>query len=155
MRERFHSIIASRVPDLWIESLVYSVLIMEDFNRPALSRWVERYVLFPFKLASTLGPMQVSTDRPLSDHQSVELGTTKIVSLYPEAAREHARTYLNIRADEAVENTPRPLSPHDRYFVARLVAVKYNPDGPYADEVQSLYESLIRRFYPTLLEAGH
>ena len=76
----YGNIIAEAEPDRLAEALIYTTLIYENFNRPRLVRVVEHFV-FPW-MSKTLGPMQIATDRRLSDTDSVRLGVQKILNSY-------------------------------------------------------------------------
>lgn len=149
-RARYQDTIASEVSNGWVEALVYAILIFEDFNRPAVARLIENYVLFPLGLATTLGPMQVVADRRISDLDGVRLGARRVAALYPETEAEILKANAEATGTTAPEHYARWL----REAVARQVAVKYNPDGKYADEVRGLYEALLNRYYMALWKRG-
>lgn len=143
-RRKYGAIIQAEATDPWVEALAYAILVFEDFNRPAVARLFESYLLFPLGLARTLGPMQVAVDRRVSDAEGVRLGVQRIVSLYPaveESIRKRYAEYINKEGD---------VSGYVRSRIGRHVAVQYNPDGKYADEVCGLYETILERYYPTL-----
>ena len=143
-REKFGDIIAEVLPLPSGEALAYAILIYEDFNRPLLYRILEDYALFPLGLARTLGPMQVCVDHRVSAKEGVYLGAKHVADLYPVAEQkvlaQHAK-YFQDHPDQVASSWMRVA-------IAREVAVGYNPDGKYADEVVSLYESILQRFFP-------
>jgi len=65
-----------------LESIVYAIIIYEDFNRPKIARQIENIEFRITKKSHTLGVMQVSSDKLLSDLESVRLGTEKVVRAY-------------------------------------------------------------------------
>jgi hypothetical protein len=148
-RTKYHDVIAAEVPNEWVEALVYAILIFEDFNRPPFARLLENRVFFPLGLASTLGPMQVASDRRLSNEEGVRLGARKVAALYPEAEQAEAESLReHFKAQEQSSNGELPG--WVRELIGRRVAVKYNPDGRYADEVRSIYSVILQRYYRPL-----
>ena len=109
------------------ESLIYSVLIYENFNRPQVYRLVEN-LLFFFGLAKTLGVMQVTTEDFINDRESVVLGSKKIVSDF-NAIKDH------------------PEQRYGYWPVRRLVLKSYNPDDDYISEVARIDDELKKLFY--------
>lgn len=65
----FGPIIRSQSNDLMIEIAIFSILILEDYNRPKFVRSFEN--LFPN--ARTKGIMQLSSDREISDEESISI----------------------------------------------------------------------------------
>lgn len=64
-------------------SLIYAIMIYEDYNRPFAFRIVEYIVKFIcFKKEMTLGVMQVKTKKLISSKTSVRLGVEKIINAY-------------------------------------------------------------------------
>lgn len=64
-------------------SLIYAIMIYEDYNRPFAFRVVEYIAkLICFKKEMTLGVMQVKTKKLISCKTSVELGVNKIINAY-------------------------------------------------------------------------
>lgn len=113
------------------EALIYAVLIVETFNRPKLYRLMEN-VLFYFGLARTLGVMQVTTERYITDEESVRLGAEKIV-------KDHLKAELKVEARRFAGGS---------WAVRREVLEMYNPDGEYIREVDGLYDEIVNNFYP-------
>lgn len=135
-RHRYDSIISDMTSDRWIHALIYATMIYEDFNRPLLTRMIESSVLFPLGLAKSLGPMQVKTDRLISDEESVRLGSDILIAAYTEARRSRPE-----------------WSPSPSWIVghAQMAAVKYNPDHSYSMEVGSIFDRIVHRFYNDLV----
>lgn len=116
------------------QCLIYTILLYEAFNRPKLYRWIEN-VLFRAGLAKTLGVMQVTTDRLISDEESVRLGAKKIVD-------DHLRAQIIIKEK-------KPYYGSRSYWSIRSeVIALYNKDNDYVREVNGLYEVMVELFYP-------
>lgn len=113
------------------EILIFAVLIYEAFNRPKLYRIIEN-ALFHAGLAKTLGVMQVTTDVPITDEESVRLGARKIVN-------DHQAALFKLETDQE-----KPYSWATRKAILSL----YNPDENYIKEVEGIYEQLIELFWP-------
>lgn len=141
-KERFHSIIKVESVDTLSESLIYAILLYENFNRPKLIRMVER-ITFPH-IAKSLGPMQVKTETSLSDFDSVRQGSARVVESYLKA--------LKIGQEKAAlrEANFNPFmdSSHMR-FLGYKVASDYNKDDSYVDGVTEMHEQLIENIYST------
>lgn len=65
----------------------YSIMITEDINRPPFVRLLER-VLFFTKRVSTSGIMQVKSNRPLSDLESIKLAQKIILDSFRKHSKE-------------------------------------------------------------------
>lgn len=66
-----------------VVSLIYAIMIYEDYNRPFAFRIIEYIVkIILFKKEMTLGVMQVKTKKIISSETSVKLGVEKIISAY-------------------------------------------------------------------------
>lgn len=74
--------------------VIISILIFENFNRPRIIRFLERIWVRFSKAKVTQGIMQIASDKPLSDLDSVRLGTKYLFSKYSEFLKEEAKYYL-------------------------------------------------------------
>ena len=140
-RLQYQQEIEKLVPDRLAESIVYSILIYENFNRPPLIRAVER-VLFPFLPRKTLGLMQVVTDRRISDIESLGLGARRISNAYTEACSEGERR----EELKGAKFDPRQNENH-RGFLVSKVAAAYNKDDSYVSEIRELHQIIVQEFY--------
>jgi hypothetical protein len=103
--------------DPLLELTVYSVLIYEDYCRPRPMRIVERLLR-----RKTTGVMQVGSNRPLGDRESVEIGN-QILS--------------NAWATHSHEEWPSDQ--------VRRSILMYNRDSDYADRVLEVMEIIAKR----------
>jgi len=140
---RYHDLISAIAPDRLAESIIYSVLIYENFNRPPVARALERLV-FPW-VSKSLGPMQVATQRRISDDESVKLGAGRLVDAYHQAlaAGEEKAKEKKVTFDPGKNH-------HHRLFIVSRVAAAYNKDDGYVSEVRELQQAIAREFYPEL-----
>lgn len=99
-----------------IVSLIYSIMIYEDYNRPKTMRTAERIAKKTFfrSRKMSLGIMQVQTDQPISDKDSIQL---------------------------AIERIIMPFLNHEFNPVTCAIS-QYNPSGEYVMEVNAIYSIL-------------
>jgi hypothetical protein len=141
----YGSVVRKHTSNCKLEALVFAVMILEAFNRPKLYRLIER-ALFPIGGAKSLGIMQTKAEENISDLESVDLGTAKIVSDHAEALAE-----LKI---SPVEDKMRGMMGPERFAdhlenrVIHQTLVKYNYSGDYAREIEELHGIILREFYP-------
>lgn len=114
-----------------LEAITYAILIYEDFNRPKLARVIEDIKFRITKKPHTLGVMQVSSTKLLTDTESVILGTTKIVDAY--------KIYLQ-----------KPTEENQDYYewsVMSQIIGDYNTGTSYGYEVTELAQTIKEEFY--------
>lgn len=114
-----------------LEAITYAILIYEDFNRPKLARVIENIKFRLTKKTHTLGVMQVSTNKLLTDNESVILGTTKIVGAY--------KLHLQKVGEENEE--------YYEWSVMRQIIEDYNTGSSYGYEVADLAQTIREEFY--------
>lgn len=114
-----------------LESIVYAVLIYEDFNRPKIVRQVENFKFRLTKKPHTLGVMQVKSDKLISDLESIKLGTEKIVNAY--------KKYLN--------NPTETDSTYFEWYAKNFIINDYNVGTSYNGEVNDLADIIKETFY--------
>ncbi|WP_354579398.1 hypothetical protein [Hymenobacter sp. UYP22] len=147
-KEQYHDIISSSNPSPILESLIYSVLMYENFNRPPLIRFFERKV-FP-RYSKTLGIMQVKTKKNINDRESVVLGSNKIIRSY------NKQLPISIEKEkESIENPENHksligINLRASYGVIIEALKDYNKDDNYIQGVMELQEILVKKFYPNV-----
>lgn len=114
-----------------LESIVYAIIIYEDFNRPKIARQVENLKFKLTKKPHTLGVMQVRSDKLISDLESVKLGTEKIVNAY--------KKYL--------ENPTESSSDYFDWYAKNYIINDYNVGTSYNGEVNELADIIKNTFY--------
>ena len=137
LRARYREVVEPRVPNPFVESVVYSIMIYENFQRPPAFQALER-AAFP-RFSKSLGPMQVQTESMISNKESVRLGTEKIVAAYEKAVAENAREGFDPARDDYRRNS-----------IVYDIANDYNPDYSYTEAVSALNHRVIERFYPDI-----
>lgn len=114
-----------------LESIVYAIIIYEDFNRPKIARKVENLKFSLTKKPHTLGVMQVRSDRIISDIESVRLGTEKVVNAY--------KKYLKNSIEDSKDNFD--------YYAQKYIISDYNVGTSYNYEVNELANIIQNTFY--------
>ncbi|MBQ7410430.1 MAG: hypothetical protein IJW20_03500 [Clostridia bacterium] len=108
--------------DKEIINLVFAIMIYENFNRPWFVRCFENLKCLIFRKA-TLGIMQVTTSKLISDVESIELGINKIKENY-------------------LVNKNKDFKELYRCDVIDQTIFDYNHSYNYVDEVKSIYDVL-------------
>jgi hypothetical protein len=114
-----------------LESIVYAIIIYEDFNRPKIARQVENLKFKLTKKPHTLGVMQVRSDKLISDFESVKLGAEKIVNAY--------KNYL--------KNPSENSSDYFDWYAKNYIISDYNVGASYNREVNELADIIKNIFY--------
>lgn len=104
-----------------IIKIIISIMIVEDFNRPSVIRAIERKIPF---LCKTTGIMQVKSENPLSDKESIIIGSKLI--------KKYCNEILNgkLWCDIC------------EYSFVKDVAIRYNHSNEYADMVYEAYSHI-------------
>lgn len=139
-KHQYRNVISEITQDRLVESIIYSILVYEDFNRPSAARIFE-HLLFPWK-SKTLGPMQIDTERRISDIESVRLGAQRVITGYQDALKTGAEK----AKAKGKEFDPTTNQSHRLYVILR-VAAAYNKDDTYATEIENVHAILSKEFY--------
>lgn len=114
-----------------LESVVYAILIYEDFNRPKIVRFIENIKHRFSKKSHTLGVMQVRSNVLISDKESVILGTTKILNSYKKYIEENSKDVEEI---------------YECIVISSIIS-DYNVGSDYLCEVNDLSYQIRNLFY--------
>jgi len=134
-KKKYDHIIKGYFDNEFYEALTYSIMICEDFNRPKIVRWIEYARFFLTKRKHTLGIMQITTDKYISNADSVKLAVRKI----------------------AADNNRIISSSKEGYYnswvmgLVMRIAQEYNGGAKYSSEVESIYEYISGRYYQNIL----
>lgn len=128
---KYGDLIKSLTNNEILESIVYAVLIYEDFNRPKIARYIEEIRFRITKKPHTLGVMQVKSDKLISDTESVKLGTLKLITTYKQILESALQTNEQLY----------------EYDVRQSIITDYNFDYNYYSEVDDLSEIIKKTFY--------
>ena len=139
-KHQYHNVISGITQDRLVESIIYSILVYEGFNRPGAARIFE-HLLFPWK-SKSLGPMQINTEHRISDIESVRLGAQRVIAGYQDALKT---------GDEKAKSKSKEFDPttnqSHRLYVILRVAAAYNKDDTYATEIENVHAILSKEFY--------
>lgn len=132
-KEKYHQTITNLIGNnQFLEIIVYSILIYEDFNRPKLVRYVENLRFKITKKEHSLGVMQIKTKTLISDKESVELGVKKILRAYDAYLQKHS---LN-KIDEDKE-----------WSASDYIIMDYNNSDEYYQDIDELKYLIKEHFY--------
>lgn len=118
LSRKYGKIVNSVTNDNFIKLVVYSIMILEDFNRGPLKRICE-YIVFPIKKEATLGIMQVKTNKYISSKTSIQKAVELIQQLQNES-----------NDIEELES------------IVYQIAINYNKDDRYAENVTFIFQKL-------------
>lgn len=137
--EHFGSLVNEQFSLDFYKAVVYSIMVYEDFNRPALARFVERTWFHYSHKKHTYGIMQVTSTKPLSDEESLIASCEKI-----KADSMGILIELDYFEDDSIF-----LS-----YVAHRVFGMYNSgDVEYSNQVDQVFSNIISAFYPSMPES--
>lgn len=109
--------------------LLYAIMIVENYNRPAIVRLIENVKFRITHKRMTLGIMQVMTDEMIDDKESIIRAAKKIAKLRKDYIKEAKEEELGILGT---------LCGYISY-----IAGQYNGgDRQYQDEVKSIFETI-------------
>jgi hypothetical protein len=131
LKNKFGEVIQDITKNQILEALTYSIIIYEDFNRPRVIRVLENISFKITKKPHTLGIMQVLSSKLLTDHESVLLGTKKVVKAYSAYVKE-------------VKNNQTYYS---EYLAFDFIVSKYNGGESYNHEIYRLFSTIKETFF--------
>lgn len=131
-----------------LEPLVYAIMIYENFNRPLVARAIE-HLFFSFGKSKTLGIMQVTTDRRISDEESLEMAIDKLNHDYEASRVEEEANSAKWRNHMSEEEVQKMLT----QSTLRSTTRKYNPSDNYVREVMDVHYLIVKKYYSDLSES--
>jgi hypothetical protein len=99
--------------------IIYSILIFENFNRPRIIRWFERIWVNIIKKNTTQGIMQVSSDKPISDNDSINSGAKALFDRYSELIRKEQ--FYNLYSRTIKKHCPDKKYIRQVLFIAKSI----------------------------------
>ena len=130
-KRKYDDIIKSILKNEFLETIAYSIIIYEDFNRPKVVRYFERVKQLITRKPHTLGVMQVQSKELISDFQSVKLGCEKIL--------ESHKKY--------VKKSKKKNEEYKSWLALIVIVANYNGGSRYQEEVRMLQSELEEKFY--------
>ena len=85
-------------------SLLLSILIYEDMNRPAIVRWLEQLCVRIPKVRLSVGLAQVQSDTPINDDDSIRIAAAKLSHTAEADRSEIIKKLKNYNNDESYLN---------------------------------------------------
>jgi intracellular septation protein A len=131
--KKFGKLIDAKTDKDLLKGLFYSILLIENFNRPKIVRWVEYINFFLTRKPHTLGIMQYHTSKKITDYESVELGINKILRVYNQEIIE----YKEGKREEY----------YGEYSLKRILSGSYNTGNEYQNEVLELWQEIMENIY--------
>lgn len=135
-KKKFENIISNQFSYDFYKAVVYSIMVYEDFNRPAIARFLERMLFYCSPKTRTYGIMQVKSSKPLSDEESVIKACEKIKA-----------DVMSILKNRNNNNEEGILL----FEIYSNIFSLYNPkDEEYTNQVSQVYENIVAKFYPSI-----
>ncbi|RNI22623.1 hypothetical protein [Rufibacter latericius] len=136
INREYSPIIRQVTDNLRLRQIALAIIIFENFNRPKLFRIVEYINHFFNRKPHSLGIMQFTTTKFISDKESVKLGTEKLL-----------KDYLDLKIKYlAEENRLENEEYYDETYQSRLIE-EFNPDITYSYEVVQLANEINFKYF--------
>lgn len=136
INKKYSPIITGLTDNLRLRQIALAIIIYESFNRPKLFRIIEYINHFFSRKPHTLGIMQVTSTKFISDKESVGLGTQKLIEdlafLKTEFLKETNLYGTNEYKDECYQ---------------RKLIEKFNPELTYSYEVLQLADEINMKYF--------
>lgn len=143
LKSRYSSVINSITNNnTRLEQIIYAIIIHENFNRPRFFRLFE-YLNSVFNKKQTYGIMQVLSDRPLSDIESVKKGSNIILKNF-EILIPEFKSEMEIQKEN--ENKYSSLQFVDDDYQLKLIR-SFNHCDDYSYEIIELADYINEKFY--------
>lgn len=140
-KNKYDGIISEQIKNEKLKSIIYGLMIYEDFNRPKAARIIENVSFKLTKKKHSLGLMQVQTENYINDLESVKLGIEKVKKAYQKALKK--KKLDNLKQEKF--NSHKGY--HYEWELQHSILKDYNPDGPYIYEVSQLSNNIFEKFY--------
>lgn len=140
-KNKYSEIINKKVNNEKLKSIIYGLIIYEDFNRPKAARIVENISFRLTKKKHSLGLMQVQTNNYINDLESVKLGVEKVNKAYQKALKKNKLD--NLKKEDF--NSHRGYS--YEWEIQHSILKDYNPDASYIHEVSELSDNIFEKFF--------
>lgn len=134
LKKKYDETIKTFFHNDFYEALTYSIMIYEDFNRPIIVRWVEYIHFWITKKPHTLGIMQVTTEKYITDKESIGQAMLIIQNL----GNDFINEYENSEYREYYTSVSSAIG-----YIGR----KYNGGGyKYQEEIESIFETISHNY---------
>ncbi len=133
-QKKFGHIINEKIENDQIKAMVYSILLIENFNRPKIIRWIEYLTFYFSKKPYTLGIMQFKSNTYINDNESVILGVNKIQNGFQHAKKEY---YSGLKEQY-----------YSEYDLKKELISLYNSGDQYQEDISEMMDLILKKFYP-------
>ena len=149
-RKQYDAIVSTNCANEFLEATTYSIMIYENFNRPAIIRKIESLCCKLTKKPHSLGIMQVNTSSPISDEQSI----IKAIGLIQNAAIEHKKKEIEIEKEMEKEKEKNKLKigyyrDPLKHAVSEIAKTYNGGDPDYEYEIEVIFE-IVSKKYPCI-----
>ncbi|WP_233898068.1 hypothetical protein [Tenacibaculum piscium] len=131
-KEKYGDLVNDKITNEKLKSIIYAIMIYEDFNRPKAIRLVENIRFKLTKKKHSLGLMQVQTTEYINDKESVILGIEKIKKTYEKGLKK-----IDSNKNDS-EDTPIYKRHNTEWKLSKKIISNYNKDYEYVYEVNEL-----------------
>lgn len=129
------------INDHEFETIIYAILIYENFNRPRVIRWLERLWVRLSRKNVTQGIMQVKAAVVISDEESIKKGTEDLFNALAEYKSEEYP--YNLFAKTIKKHCPDRKYIRQILFIAKSIIENdsnFKSEGVLYDEIKSEFE---------------
>ena len=130
-QRKYSSIINEKIDNDQLKGIIYSILIIENFNRPKIVRLLEYSLFFITKKPHTMGVMQYYSSKYINDEQSVILGIEKIKNGYNQLVEQYENGTIEY---------------YEWNFKSKIANI-YNTGTDYSDDVVTMWEKIMEKYY--------
>jgi hypothetical protein len=141
LRECYGAIVSESGLSKELQFVAYSIMIVENFNRPRLVRLAEA-ILGRLREHGTYGIMQIKNHSPLSDAESVIKGVGQLRETHAKVAAATNTTFERMKAKTSSLSDLQGFV--DRSVLER-VAWLHNRSDNYSRDVIGVYEILMSK----------
>ncbi len=119
---KYHLLVESESENNYVQNIIFSLMIYENFNRPPCVRIFERLIFNLKRKEMTFGIMQVKSESPISDEESIVRAVKKIKEIISVQREQNSESFNCYRWD---------------------VFRAYNPgDYRYSNEIEEIFNVL-------------
>lgn len=119
-----------------LKEIVLAIVLFENFNRPRFIRMIERVYVILFKRPTSIGIMQITSIKNITDLESVQIGTKQLFEKYKKVTGSDNSSYF--WAGQII----KAHCPDKLYIRQVLFILKAIIDNKFADQKDSTFERL-------------
>jgi hypothetical protein len=131
-QKKYGKIINAKIDSDQLKGIIYSILIIENFNRPKIVRLFEYLSFFITKKPHTMGVMQYYSTEYINSKQSVILGIEKIKNGYTKLIKQYENGTIEY---------------YSEWNLKSQIANIYNTGTDYSDDVVTMWGKIMEKYY--------